>query len=121
MQFHAPYLDYHALAPEMVLTGVIVVVLLVDLVVDETRKYLVTQIAGLGVLASLVPIVTLTISGHDRSMFANGYVVDNFALVMKGLFLAVGYVVLLMSTKYLDEGDYHEGEFSFLLLSSLLG
>ena len=53
--FKAPYFDYHALAPEMVLTGVLAVVLLLDLVVDETRKYLVTQVAGLGVLGSLIP------------------------------------------------------------------
>ena len=32
-----------------------------------------------------------------------------------------GYVVLLMATDYIEEGDYYEGEFYFLLLSSLLG
>ena len=35
--------------------------------------------------------------------------------------LAIGYVVLLMSADYIEDGDYYEGEFSFLLLSSLLG
>ena len=119
--FHAPYLDYAALAPEIVLTGVVIAVLVLDLVVDETRKYLVTQIAGVGVLASLVPIVWLAANGHDRPMFGGAYVVDNFALLMKGLFLATGYVVLLMGTNYISEGDYYEGEFSFLLLSSVLG
>src|SRR5205085_7230468 len=44
-----------------------------------------------------------------------------FALLLKGLFLAVGYIVLLMSTRYIEEGDYFEGEFYFLLLCSLLG
>jgi len=41
--------------------------------------------------------------------------------VFKGLFLVVGYVVLLMSARYVEEGDYYEGEFYFLLLCSLLG
>jgi NADH-quinone oxidoreductase subunit N len=119
--FKTPYFDYHALAPELVLTGVIVVALLVDLVVDETRKYLVTQLAGLGLLGSLVPIITLAYTGHTRSMFHGAYVVDDFALVLKALFIISGYVVLLMSTDYIAEGDYYESEYSFLLLSSILG
>ena len=119
--FEAPDLDYAALSPEFVLTGVLVAVLLLDLVVDETRKYLVTQLAGVGVLVSIVPVVALAVNGDDRSMFGGAYVVDDFALLFKGLFLATGYVVLLMSTRYIEDGDYYEGEYSFLLLSSLLG
>ena len=119
--FKAPDLDYAALSPEIVLTGVLVAILLLDLVVDETRKYLVTQLAGVGVLFSLLPVIALAVNGDDRSMFGGAYVVDDFALVFKGLFLAVGYVVLLMSTRYIEDGDYYEGEYSFLLLSSVLG
>ena len=119
--FHAPHLDYKALAPEIVLTAVLLIILMVDLLVDETNKVLVTNLAGVGVLASLVPVVLLGASGHHSSMFGGAYVVDNFALVFKGLFLASAYIVLLMSAHYLEEGDYHEGEFSFLLLSSVLG
>ena len=117
----APDLDYAALAPEIVLTLVLVGILLLDVVVDETRKYLVTQLAGVGVLATLVPVVFLAVNGDDRSMIGGAYVVDNFALLVKGLFLVTGYVVLLMSSNYIEEGDYYEGEYSFLLLSSVLG
>src|SRR3954452_3203557 len=122
--FKAPYIDYHALAPEIVLTGVILVVLLVDLLVDETRKVLVTQLAGVGLLATMIPIVTLAqkgITGDARSMFGGAYVVDTFSLVLKALFIVSGFVVLLMSVDYIGEGDYYEGEFSFLMLSSILG
>src|SRR5262249_7259787 len=55
------------------------------------------------------------------SMAGGAYVVDNFSLVLKGLFLATGYVVLLMGSRYLEEGDYYEGEFYFLVLCSILG
>src|SRR4051812_45928463 len=54
-------------------------------------------------------------------MFGGAYVSDNFALVMKALFLVSGYVVLLMANRYIEEGDYHRSEFYELLLSSLLG
>ena len=122
--FKAPYFDYHALAPEIVLTVVIMVVLVVDLIVDETHKPLVAQIAGVGILASAVPIFTLAaagISGHARVMFGGAYTVDVFSLVLKALFLGIGYVILLMSTNYIEEGDYYEGEFAFLILCSMLG
>ena len=120
-EFTAPNLDYHALAPDIILTGVVVAILLADLIIDETRKVLVTNLAGIGVLVALIPIFTLAVDGADRSMFGGAYVVDNFALLLKATFLVAGYVVLLMSTNYIAEGDYYEGEFSFLLLSSLLG
>ena len=106
--FKAPYFDYHALAPEIVLTGVIVLVLIVDLVVDETRKHLVTQLAGIGLLASFIPIVTLASSGitdHPRVMFGGAYVVDVFSLVLKAVFIGIGYVIFLMGTNYIEEGD----------------
>lgn len=118
--FTSPTIDYHAFAPEIVLTGVLVLVLLADLVF-ERDKWLIPSLTGIGVLAALVPVLTLALDGTDRVMFDGAYVVDDFALVMKALFLIAGYVVILLSTNYIAEGDYHEGEYYFLLLSSLLG
>src|SRR5688572_24906343 len=121
-EFTAPHLDYAALAPELILTGVLVVVLLVDLFLDETQKYLIPSIAGFGVLASMFPLVYLALEGDDiRSMFDGAYVSDNFALVLKALFLGSAYVVLLMSNRYIEEGDYYSGEYYFMILSSVLG
>ncbi len=119
--FKAPNLDLHALLPEFVLAGVIVAVLVADLVLDETRKYLITTIAGAGLLLVMIPILTLGVDGADRSMFGGSYVVDDFALVLKAMFVIAGYITLLMSSNELAKGDYYEGEYSFLLLCSLLG
>src|SRR5581483_5273315 len=57
----------------------------------------------------------LVLSGNQA------YVVDNFALALKALFLVAGYVVVLLSTNYVAEGDYYEGEYYLLLLTSVLG
>ena len=118
--FTAPNLDYHAFAPEIVLVGVLVLLLIVDLIM-ERDKWLVSSIAGIGVLGTLVPVLTLALDGPDRAMFDGAYVVDDFSLVMKAMFLIAGYIVILLSTNYIAEGDYHEGEYYFLLVSSLLG
>ena len=119
--FVRPDVDLHALAPELVLTGAIVAVLLADLVTPKGARGIVPQVAGIGLLASMVPVLTLALDGADRSMFGGAYAVDNFSLVLKGLFLVAGYVVVLLSTNYVAEGDYAEGEYYFLLLSSVLG
>ncbi len=116
-----PELDYHAFGPELVLVGALVVVLLVDLLKPEGNNPLLSSLAGLGVLGALIPVITLATDGADRAMFGGAYVVDNFSLVLKALFLVSAYVVVLMSTNYIAEGDYAEGEYYFLLLSSLLG
>jgi NADH-quinone oxidoreductase subunit N len=120
--FNRPYLDYHALAPEIILSGVIVVLLIVDVFVEEDRKWAMSSIAGIGVLGAFIPILTLALSDEPaRVMFNGAYVVDDFALVVKALFLLATYVVILMSTNYVEEGDYHRGEYYFLLLTSVLG
>src|SRR5438445_4337299 len=54
-------------------------------------------------------------------MFGGAYVVDNYALVMKALFLAAGYITVLLSVNYIEEGDYDQGEYYTLLLTALLG
>jgi NADH-quinone oxidoreductase subunit N len=120
-EFVTPHLDWHALAPELILLGAIVVVLLIDVFSSESTRGLVPAVAGIALLAALVPVLTLAVDGADRALFADGFVVDPFALVLKALFLVVGYVVILMSTNYVAEGDYAEGEYYVLLLSSILG
>ncbi|MBL8777822.1 MAG: NADH-quinone oxidoreductase subunit N [Acidimicrobiales bacterium] len=119
--FTTPHLDYHALAPVLVLTGTLVVVLLVDLFTEEDGKWALASLTGIGLLATLVPVITLAVDGQDRAMFGGAYVVDDFALVFTALFAVSGYLVVLLSTNYVAEGDYHEGEYYFLLLSSLIG
>ena len=119
--FVRPDVDWHALAPELVLVGALCVVLVADLFLPEDRKALLPSLAGLGLLGAMIPVLTLAVDGADRSMFGGAYVVDNFALVVKALFLVAGYVSVLQSTNYIAEGDYAEGEYYFLLLSSILG
>jgi NADH-quinone oxidoreductase subunit N len=122
-----PVVDYHALAPEIVLTTTIVVVLIADLVFPERSRWQTSRIASLGVLGALIPVLTLAsgVFTNDhfvaRSMFGGAYVVDEYALVLKGFFLVITYIVLLLSIDEIKEGDYYQGEFWYLLLSSVLG
>ena len=53
--------------------------------------------------------------------FDGSYVVDEFALVLKSLFLVAAYIVFLMSHNYIESERYYQGEYYFLLLASVLG
>ena len=118
----APTIDYHALAPEIVLALGLTIVLLVDLFTGERSKWLLSVLTGFALLGASIPVLTLALHDNSvRSMFDGRYVVDEFSLVMKGLFLLAGYVIVLLSSAHVEEGDYWRGEYWLLLLTSLLG
>ena len=121
-QWVAPKIDYFGLAPELVLAGGLCLVLMLDLFIEERKKWILTAISSFTLLAAMVPVLMLALSESEvRSMFDDRYVVDNFSLVMKGLFLLAGYVVVLLSSSHIEQGEYWRGEYWFLLLTSLLG
>jgi NADH-quinone oxidoreductase subunit N len=119
--FTAPHVDFAALAPEIVLTAGAVLVILLDALALDKVKPFISIIAGATLLGAMIPILWLANDGADRSLFGGAFVVDNFALVLKAMFLLSGYVVVLLATNYIAEGDYWENEFYALMLSSLLG
>jgi NADH-quinone oxidoreductase subunit N len=121
LPFEKPVIDFHALAPEIVLVVLTAIVLLVDVIKLEDGRRLIPGLTGVSMLAAVIPVVTLALDGADRSLFGGAFVVDNLALVLKAMFLLAGYVVTLLSSNYLAEGDFWESEFYIMLLSSVLG
>ena len=119
--FSAPKIDFAALAPEIVLTAGAVLVILLDAIALDKIKPYISIIAGATLLGAMIPILWLANDGVDRSMFGGAFVVDNFALYLSAMFLLSGYVVVLLATNYIAEGDYWESEFYALLLASLIG
>lgn len=112
-------IDYHAILPELILSGTILVVLVVDVFLPEKRKSWSMAVALVGVVAAL--IATLTLVGDPRTTFGGAYVVDNFAILFKLFFLSVAVVLLAISLRYVKEGGFYQGEYYFLLLTSFLG
>ena len=49
-----PHVDFHAIAPELVLTGTILVVLIADLIWPDRSRFASSRIASIGVLPSLL-------------------------------------------------------------------
>ncbi len=112
--------DLHAIAPEIVLTVAVLVVLTIDLFLPDRFKVFNALVAMTGVIGAAIALATLV--GERRETFAGMFVLDGYALLFKWLFLAVGAVTILLSITYLnDTVKRTQGEFYFLLLSALLG
>jgi NADH-quinone oxidoreductase subunit N len=116
-----PGWDFHATLPITIIGATIVAVLIADFFFEYRGRFRTQQIASFGVLAAMIPVITLAVDGGTRSMFGGGFVIDPYALVFQGFFLAAAYVSMLLSVDYIGDGDYYQGEFYVLLLTSLLG
>ena len=114
-------IDYLALAPELVVVATMLIVFTLDLVLPRAQKFWTATAAVAGTAAAAVPLVILASEDTVRSMFDGSYVVDEFALVLKGVFIVAAYLVLLMSHHYIESERYYQGEYYFLLLASVLG
>ncbi len=113
-------IDLHAIAPEIVLTAGLLLVLVADLFLPDEKKSWNAVIAMVGIGGAF--LATITLVGDHRSAFNGMFVVDSFALLFKFLFLAVAALIILVSNTYSTEGlRSTQGEFYFLLLSSFAG
>jgi NADH-quinone oxidoreductase subunit N len=111
--------DYHAIAPELILGGTVLVVLSLDLFLRRERKWWAMPVSFLGTAGALA--ATLTLIGERRTSFGGTYVVDSFAILFKVFFLVVALAVFMMSLRYFQQGRYYQGEYYFLVLTSFLG
>jgi NADH-quinone oxidoreductase subunit N len=114
-------IDYLALAPELVIVATMLAVFTLDLLLTRPKKFWTATVAVAGTALAAVPLVILAADGTTRSMFDGSYVVDEFAVILKGVFIVAAYIVLLMSHHYIESDRFYQGEYYFLLLSSVLG
>jgi NADH-quinone oxidoreductase subunit N len=114
-----PSVDWHAIAPELVLTATACIVLVADLFLPERTKWLAMPLSALGILGTAVAVVTLI--GNDRTTLGGSFEIDAFALLFKVVFCALGLVLLAISFHFFRGGDYYQGEYYFLLICSLIG
>ena len=115
-----PEVDWHALAPELVLAATACLVLMVDLFLPDEAKWAAMPISAAGLFGAAAAVVSLIGEG-DRITMAGSFEVDGFALLFKGLFCIIGLIVLAISFHYFRGGRYYQGEYYFLMLCSLLG
>jgi NADH-quinone oxidoreductase subunit N len=112
--------DYISAAPEMTLLGLICVVLIADLFVDDEHRVL-TFWMSMVALAITAWVVLATAPDGRAIVFDGSYVSDPLSQILK--ITAVGFVAIafLYARDYLLANDLHKGEYYTLGLFGLLG
>jgi len=113
-------MDYISAAPEMTLLGLICVVLIADLFVDDEHRVL-TFWMSIAALAITMWTLLTTAPTERVVLFTGSYVSDPLSQILK--VTAVGFVgiALMYARDYLRANDLHKGEFYILGLFGLLG
>ena len=112
-------IDFIAIMPEIVLTVTALLVLAADLALRGEAKQLVNPLAVVGTLVALG--FTLYLWGEQRTTFVSMFVIDEYAVIFKVLFLVALLAILGISWRVFAEGRYFQGEYYFLLLTSFVG
>jgi len=112
--------DYISAAPEMTLLGLICVVLIADLFVDDEHRVM-TFWMSIAALAITAWTLIATAPTGRVVVFDGSYVSDSLSQVLK--IGAVGFVAVafLYARDYLRANDLHKGEYYILGLFGLLG
>ena len=112
--------DYIAAAPEIILLGLICVVMIADLFVEDQERRT-TFWLSMASLAAVAVALYLTTPGEPVVAFYGAYVSDAFSQILKlatGLFVAVSF---LYARDYLIANGLNKGEYYLLGLFGLLG
>jgi NADH-quinone oxidoreductase subunit N len=110
----------YPLLPEATLALVILVVITVDLFLDRERKWLLTPLTVIGLLATAAAIGWVWASPPSESL-AGIYTVDQLSLVLKLAAVVIGLLATLFAPGYLVARRLPLGEFNAILLFSTLG
>jgi len=113
-------IDLWSLTPELWLVGLGLVLLLADLVVPPSQKFVVGLIGAVGLLLSTIPAIAL-LQAEPHTVLSGSYAVDGFAIFFKVIVAVATALVVLVSIAYFDSAARFEGEFYALLVFTALG
>ncbi len=111
--------DMAAILPQLQLTVFACGILLMDFLLDRKHKYMNAVTALLGIAFSGFSLWQL--QDKQEHAFGGLVVVDPFFIFFSFIFLLAAAVVILMSIRYLEIEDEHEGEYYALVLFATVG
>ena len=113
-------MDYIVAAPEMTLLGLICVVMIADLVVDDENRALTFWLTMLSLLI-LAAVLYRTAPAVQSVVFYGAYVADPLSNILKMAAIVFVGVSFLYARDYLRANDLNRGEYYLLGLFGLLG
>ncbi len=112
-------MDWYAVSPEIAIGLTALVVLAADFYLTGDNKRFLNPLTAIGAIVAAG--LALSLWGQDRQVFDGMFVVNDYAIVFKLLFLGSLLAILAVSYNYFSEGRYFQGEYYFLLVSAFAG
>lgn len=115
--------DYHLLAPEILLATAGLLLLLGGAIGRGmgNRESALVSVVSLALTAGLVLRVQSVIPTPRMMILGDSFVLDGFSFFWKLLVLMATAIVVLLSVRFLDEGNYRASEYYSLLLLATSG
>jgi NADH-quinone oxidoreductase subunit N len=114
------WMDYLVAGPEIALLGLICVVLIADLFIDDENRVRTYWISMLSLAAMLV-VLDWTAPATASVIFSGSYISDPLSQILKVAAVIFVGITFLYSRDYLRANEIHRGEFYLLGLIGLLG
>lgn len=114
--------DLYLLSPELSLSGLAILLLLLDL--GTNRKGLLSYVAIMGLIVPLGFTVSLWLNSTgvaENSILSNTFVVDKFSIFFKLLFISAVAIIGLISREYVKKLHHLQVEYFALVLFSVTG
>jgi NADH-quinone oxidoreductase subunit N len=112
MNFQLP--DLTPMMPELLMTALALIVLLLDLLIKKKEIVALISIAG-------VALVTLSLFGPKGETFGNMFISDGYSTFFKLIFVINVILTILISIKYIAVERVNFGEYYALILFSTIG
>ncbi|NJL99766.1 MAG: NAD(P)H-quinone oxidoreductase subunit N [Synechococcaceae cyanobacterium SM2_3_2] len=113
-------LNAGAIVPEVVVTLTLLLLLVVDLVADQSVRKVLPVLAVSGLIGGLVTLV-LQWQHPDMESFVGSFTADPISILFRGIVILSGLLTVLMSERYLSKSGSASPEFYVLLLTATVG
>ncbi|MBU4321217.1 MAG: NADH-quinone oxidoreductase subunit N [Thermodesulfovibrionales bacterium] len=112
MNFQLP--DLTPMIPELLMTALALIVILIDLLIKKKEVIALISIAG-------VAVVALSLVGSSGITFGGMYISDGYSTFFKLIFFINVILTILISIKYIAVEKVNYGEYYSLILFSTIG
>lgn len=118
MLFETLNINFNAVLPEMLLTGLALILLVLDFFLPKGNKANLGYLSVVGMLTILPAVVN---SIDSVPSFGNTVISDHFSAFFSIIFIIGAILTTLISTDYLKKQNIDSGEYYYIVLFATLG
>jgi len=114
-----PQINLELILPEIIIAFFAILILILEPLLSKDKKSFLAHLSWIAILLAFV--ANLRLWDLMETTFSDMFIVDNFAIFFKFIFLAGSFLIILVSISYLKREKMVHGEYYSLILFSTLG